>query len=179
MDGTVSNIISTYGQDSDLEDVVRKVYIAFNFISNFIPTLIITSLIYGILPPAGVVNFVLYLVSMLLGFCVLWSLSLIIQMTAFWIINVWSISTIKNVIVKILAGAMLPLYFMPEPLLKIIRFTPFDSIYHIPLQIYLGNAEPLQISMCIAKQIVWIAILYSISLFMWNCGKKKIVIQGG
>ncbi len=153
--------------------------IAFKFLSNFLPTFLITSLVFGILPPAGIVNFLLYLLSMLLGFCVLWSLSLIIQMTAFWIINVWSISTIKNVFVKVLAGAALPLYFMPEPIMKIIRFTPFDSIYHIPLQIYLGNASSEQIILCFLKQIVWIAILYSISILMWNCGSKKIIVQGG
>lgn len=152
--------------------------IAFRFLSNFLPTFLITSLVFGILPPAGIVNFLLYLVSMFLGFCVLWSLSLIIQMTAFWIMNVWSISTIKNVFVKVLAGAALPLYFMPEPVMKVIRFTPFDSIYHIPLQIYLGNATGEEIVTCIVKQIVWIALLYSISVLMWYRGSKKIVIQG-
>lgn len=153
--------------------------IAFKFISNFVPTFLITALVFGILPPAGIVQFLFYLLSMFLGFCVLWSISLIIQMTAFWIINVWSISTIKNVFVKVLAGAALPLYFMPEPVMKVIRLTPFDSIYHIPLQIYLGNAGYAEIGYCLIKQIIWIVILYSISIFMWHCGNKKVVIQGG
>ncbi|MCQ2577353.1 MAG: ABC-2 family transporter protein [Treponema sp.] len=153
--------------------------IVFKFLSNFLPTLIITSIIFGILPPVSLQNFLIYLVSMFLGFCVLWSISLIIQMTAFWIINVWSISTIKNVFVKVLAGTMLPLYFMPEPVLKIIAFTPFDSIYHIPLQIYLGTVDYYTILFSMLKQIVWIAILYSVSLYMWHRGSKKLVIQGG
>lgn len=153
--------------------------ITFKFLSNFLPTLIITAIVFGMVPPVSVVNFLLYLVSMLLGFCVLWCLSLIIQMTAFWIINVWSIATIKNVFVTVFTGAVLPLYFMPEPIMRIINFTPFDSVYFIPLQIYLGNVSYYELGLFFLKQIVWIAILYSISVLMWHRGSKKIIIQGG
>jgi ABC-2 type transport system permease protein len=151
----------------------------FKLVSNFLPSLIITSLVFGILPPAGFIEFLLYVVSILLGFCVLWTISLIIQMTSFWIINVWSVSTVKNVIIRILSGAALPLFFMPASIMNIIRFTPFDSIYHIPLQIYLGSVNYTDIGLCIVKQIVWILILYALSALMWNRGSKKIVVQGG
>lgn len=153
--------------------------IAFKFLCNFIPTFIIAVICFGILPPCGVLQFCLYLLSMFFGFCVLWTLSLIIQMSAFWIINVWSISTIKNVFVKVLSGAMLPLYFMPKGIMKVISYTPFDSIYHIPLQIYLGTVDNMTILNSMIKQIIWIIGLYLISLFMWHKGSKKIVLQGG
>ena len=153
--------------------------IVFKFVSKFLPTLVITSIFFGIIPPSSFLYFLIFLLSLLLGFCVLWSLNLIIQMTAFWIINVCSISTINNVFVKVLSGAFLPLYFMPESILKVIRFTPFDSIYHIPLQIYLGTVDLNIIFMCLLKQIIWIVLLYSIGMLMWYFGSKKIVIQGG
>lgn len=153
--------------------------ISFKFISNFIPTCIIAVICFGILPPAGIYHFLLFLISILLGFFVIWSLSLIVQMTAFWIINVWSISTIKNVLVKVFSGALLPLYFMPVSLMKVIEFTPFDSIYHIPLQIYLGRLETGVIILSMIKQLLWGLVLYLISLFMWYKGCKNVILQGG
>lgn len=151
----------------------------FKLVSNFLPALIITAAVFGIVPPAGIIEFLFYTVSIFLGFCVLWTISLMVQMTSFWILNVWSVSTAKNVIIRIFSGAALPLFFMPEPVMKLIRLTPFDSIYHIPLQIYLGTINHTDIALCMVKQIVWIIVLYALSLFMWHCGSKKIVIQGG
>lgn len=153
--------------------------IIFKLISNFLPSLIITSFIAGILPPAGVMAAVLYIVSMIFGFAILWSISMIVQMTAFWIMNVWSISTIKGVLIKVLSGATLPLWFMPEAVLNIIKWTPFEAIYHIPLKIYLGELGINAAGGELLKQIFWIMVLYSISCFMWEKGKKKIVLQGG
>lgn len=152
---------------------------AFNFVSNFLPSLIITGIFIGMLPPAGLAMFGLYLASMVLGFGVLWSLSLIVQMSAFWIMNIWSVSTIKGVLINILAGASLPLWFMPEPVLRFIEWTPFQSIYYIPLKIYLGQLGMQEILWNMGKQCLWIVILYSLSVLLWKKGQKKIVIQGG
>lgn len=153
--------------------------IVFKLVSNFLPSLIITAFAIGIIPPAGVVEVILYICSMILGFAVLWSISLIVQMSAFWIMNVWSISTIKNVLINVLAGASLPLWFMPEAVLRIIEYTPFESIYYIPLRIYLGELGAMDVVGAMAKQVVWIMVLYGISVIMWHFGKKKIVLQGG
>lgn len=153
--------------------------ILFKLISNFLPSMIITSFIAGIMPPVSFTAAILYVVSLIFGFAILWSISMIVQMTAFWIMNVWSISTIKDVFVKVLSGATLPLWFMPKPILKIIEWTPFEAIYHIPLKIYLGELGIAEVGGELIKQIVWIVLLYSISCFMWARGKRKIVLQGG
>ena len=153
--------------------------IVYKLISNFIPSLMIASLVFEILPPVGEKEILFYIISIILGFGVLWSLSLIVQMAAFWIINVWSLSTIKNVFVSVLSGAALPLWFMPQPILKIIKYTPFESIYHTPIRIYLGELGGYDVGMSLVKQLIWITLLYSISSVMWHYGKKKIILQGG
>ncbi len=153
--------------------------VVFKLVSNFLPSLIITSLVLGILPPTGCMEMVLFLFSIVLGFAVLWSISLIIQMLAFWIMNIWSVSTIKNVLISVLAGAALPLWFMPVSVLRIIEFTPFETVYYIPLKIYLGQLSIQDSLLNIGKQVIWIVILYTLSVVLWYCGKRKIVIQGG
>ena len=91
----------------------------------------------------------------------------------------WSISTIKNVIIGVLSGSLLPLWFMPESVLQIINYTPFDSIYFIPIEIYLGTISLYEIMGCYVRQVIWIIILYSLSRIMWEFGKKRLVVQGG
>lgn len=153
--------------------------ILFNLIACFLPTVLITSIFTGILPPDSFANLLLFLISIILGFIILWLISSIVQMSSFWIVNVWSISTIKNVVIGVLSGALLPLWFMPESVLQIIKYTPFDSIYFIPIEIYLGTISVDEIVNCYVRQVIWIMILYLISRIMWGFGKKRLVVQGG
>lgn len=128
---------------------------AFRVIFNFLPTVLIAAFFAKFQAPSSVLNIFLCLVS------------------------VWGLVTIKNVIINILAGAYIPMWFMPYWLKEFIQFTPFDSIYFTPVQIYLGELQGHEIIIHFLKQILWIAILYVIGELYWRKGIKRIVVQGG
>ncbi len=152
---------------------------AFKLVYHFVPALILSILIMGIEPPANIPSLVLFIVSGLLGYGVLWTISFVVQICSFWIINVWSIVTIKNVFVNVLSGSMIPLWFMPEWMSGIVEYSPFSSIYFTPVQIYLGQLSYEEIAYKCALQLVWIGIIYMIGNLLWAKGKKKLVVQGG
>lgn len=151
----------------------------FSLIFHFVPVLIIAVLTVGVSAPASPVMFMLFLLSALLGFGVLWAISFAVQMTAFWLINIWSLITIKNVFVNVLSGSMIPLWFMPEWMRGVLDFTPFSSIYFTPVQIYLGQLSYGEIAMKCAVQFVWIAVIYLVGDILWKKGQQKLVVQGG
>lgn len=151
----------------------------FSVVFNFLPTVIIVAFFAQLQAPSSLLNLVLCLVSVLLGYIVLWLISFIVQSWSFWLFNVWGLITIKNVFVNILAGAFIPMWFMPEWLRNFIKFTPFDSIYFTPVQLYLGELQGYGILINFARQILWIVILYAIGELCWRKGIKKLVVQGG
>lgn len=151
----------------------------FNLIFRFAPALIAALLTIGMSAPAGPVMFILFLFSALLGYGVLWAISFAVQMTAFWLVNIWSLLTIKNVFVNVLSGSMLPLWFMPGWMSGVLRFTPFSSIYFTPVQIYLGQLSYREIAVKCAVQLVWIVLIYLAGDALWKKGQKKLVVQGG
>lgn len=151
----------------------------FKLLYHFVPALIVSVIIMGIEPPASVSMLILFIVSALLGYGVLWTISFVVQMSAFWLINVWSIVTIKNVFVNVLSGSMIPLWFMPDWMSGIVEFSPFSSIYFTPVQIYLGQLSSGQIAYKCLIQLIWIVIIYMIGNLLWVKGKKKLVVQGG
>lgn len=151
----------------------------FQLIYHFTPALVVSILIMGIQPPAGVSMLVLFIVSALLGYGVLWSISFTVQMCSFWLMNVWSIVTIKNVFVNVLSGSMIPLWFMPDWMSGVMKFSPFSSIYFTPVQIYLGELSYGEIAEKCVLQLVWIGIIYWIGSMLWRKGKRKLVVQGG
>ncbi len=151
----------------------------FNLIFRFIPAVLISVCIVGIRPPADAKSVLLFAVSAVLGYGVLWAISFACQMTAFWLINTWSLFTIKNVFVKVLSGSMLPLWFMPEWMRGVLRATPFSSIYFTPVQIYLGQLSAEEIGWRCLVQFLWAAGIFLLGDLLWRRGQKKLVVQGG
>lgn len=152
---------------------------AFKLVYHFVPALVLAVLIMGIEKPASGIMLVLFIISAFLGYGVLWTISFVVQMCSFWIINVWSVVTIKNVFVNVLSGSMIPLWFMPDWMNVIVEFSPFSSIYFTPVQIYLGQLSYGEIAHKYVLQLVWIGIIYMIGHLLWMKGKKKLVVQGG
>ncbi len=151
----------------------------FKIVFNFLPALVFTLLYTELCPPKSVLHFVAMLVSVCLGYLILWLLGFIVQTWSFWLFSVWGIMTIKNVFVKILAGTLIPLWFMPPVIRKIIAFTPFESIYFTPIQIYLGEIQGMELLSKLVVQLLWIAVLGLVANFFWKKGVKKLVVQGG
>ena len=151
----------------------------FRLMFHFIPAVLVSALTVGVLPPVSEGNLLLFIVSALLGYGVLWSLSYLLQMFSFWLINMWSLITIKNVFVNVLSGSMIPLWFMPEWMGPVLDILPFSSIYFTPVQIYLGQLTGREILIKCLVQVVWIAVLYLCGCLLWEKGKKKLVVQGG
>ena len=133
----------------------------------------------GIAAPADPLMLLLFLLSALFGYGVLWTISFAVQMLSFWIINVWSVMTIKNVFINVLSGSMIPLWFMPDWMNGVIRFTPFSSIYFMSVQIYLGQLSLPEILQGFLIQLFWIVFLFFVGMLLWKKGQKKLVVQGG
>lgn len=151
----------------------------FQLIFHFVPAVAVCVFFIGMEAPAGIPMLLLFVLSALFGYGVLWTISFAVQMLSFWLINVWSIITIKNVFINVLSGSMIPLWFMPDWMRGVLRFTPFSSIYFTPVQIYLGQLSLSEILRSFLIQSFWIALLFSIGMFLWKKGQKKLVVQGG
>lgn len=162
-----------------LADTIGSVL--FKLIFNLLPCTVMMIVIYRkyFIVCNNIRSFVVFLVSVFLGFLVLWEISSIVQMLCFWFVNVWSISTIKSVFINILAGSLLPFWYLPETVQKIIELTPFSAIYITPIKIYLGQIDNEKQIEALMLQFVWIVVLSVIGNVLWSLGKKKMVIQGG
>lgn len=151
----------------------------FKIVFNFLPALLFGVIFTDFCPPKSMGNLGLMMVSVVFGYLILWQFSFIIQTWCFWLFSVWGIITIKNVFVNVLSGTMLPLWFMPPLLRKVVSYTPFESIYFTPVQIYLGELSGQEAVMKMAVQLFWIVLLYFIGNVFWKSGVKKLVVQGG
>jgi ABC-2 type transport system permease protein len=151
----------------------------FNLIFRFIPVLAVALLTTGMSAPADLPCFLLFLLSALLGAGVMFAVSFAVQVTAFWLVNIWSLVTIKNVFVNVLSGSMIPLWFMPEQIQGVLNFTPFASIYFTPVQIYLGQLSAGETALKCGVQLLWIALIFLVGEILWRKGQRRLTVQGG
>lgn len=151
----------------------------FRIVIQLSPALLVAILFIKILPPFSPLIAVYFAVSVVLGYLVLYSINLTVWLTSFWYFEIFSFITIKDAAVMILSGALLPIWFMPEWLYRIVQITPFGSIYSVPISIYLGQLPEAEMYTKLLLQLVWIIIFQGIARLMWHRAVKRIVVQGG
>jgi ABC-2 type transport system permease protein len=151
----------------------------FNLWTKVLPVLIVSILIFHLALPADPAAAMLFLLSLLLGFLVLYGFNLIFWLSAFWVHQTWSIMTIKNAVILLVSGATIPLWFMPHALATAFAYLPFKDIYFTPLAIYLGQVQGDSILMAFVAQLCWIIVLHGFAMLLWNRAQTKLVIQGG
>ena len=150
-----------------------------SFFQNALPLLIVGSVFVMLPLPRSSVSFLLFLLSAIISYAINWLLSASFGMIAFKVINMGPLSAVKHHAIRLLSGSIIPLWFFPAPLQKVLGFMPFMYIYQLPLSIYIGqiNGSELVFQMCV--QVIWLAIF----AFVFNVARKKsvmnILVQGG
>ncbi len=142
-------------------------------------TFVLCSLLFGVLAPSGLLNFIFFVLVIILSIVVVFLFELSLGMTSFYTNAIWGVEVFKRAIIHIFSGMIAPIALFPEFLQKIVNFLPFKECIYTPINIYFGNLSTLEILQVIAKQCVWIAILYLIAKIIFKNAIKHITINGG
>ena len=152
--------------------------VLFNFLFTFIPMGIISILIVGIkvFKISHVGWFILTLVNSIVLF---YLINYMIGLLSIWFITIWPLNQVLDGVIKLISGALIPLWFLPKTIYTIASFLPFRLIYYFPITICLGKTDTHEMFEGIAIQYIWILILFVICVVIWNRGSKKLTVQGG
>ena len=104
--------------------------------------------------------------------------SLFIVAMGFVIEEAESLSHLKWMLGWLFSGSMLPFEMMPGWLAKLSSVLPFQFRYYIPVEIYLGKIEGLAIVRALAMQMIWVAVLSSALVLIWNRNLKRFTAVG-
>jgi ABC-2 type transport system permease protein len=134
---------------------------------------------YGISPPVSLFAFFMFIISMLLAVFCLTALNMLVYISAFYTVSPIGVRIVFSALTEFLAGAIIPLPFFPEKILKIISLTPFASMQNLPLRIYGGNISGKDVLSGIMLQVFWIIVLIAVGRLWMTKALKKVVLQGG
>lgn len=146
---------------------------------NMLPIFLIGSLCIQLPKPASFYSFCLFLVSLLMAFLINWLLAACFSMWAFTAINMDPMIQVKKHLIRLLSGSIIPMWFFPEWLAKILNFLPFVYIYQLPLDIYIGKYDWIVLYPRLGIQLGWICILFLLFTALQTQVTKKVMVQGG
>ncbi|QYR21924.1 ABC-2 family transporter protein [Paenibacillus sp. sptzw28] len=150
-----------------------------NLVNKVLPLILFASLFFGVPLPASLTGFLLFIPSCLLSYGILWLLSALVGLIAFWVMELGNMGIVKDSIVRVLSGSIVPLWFFPESVQNVSKFLPFQYTFQTPLGIYIGETGPAAALSSMAVQAVWIGILFLLLAAFWKKTKTKTLIQGG
>jgi len=144
-----------------------------------IPTALLMAFVFKVHFDLGP-GLLLFPLSLVMAFLISYNFDYLIGLTAFYTESTWGMSMTKEIIVTVLAGALLPLQFFPEAIQKVLLWLPFQTIYYTPLMMV---TKPDQswgalLSM-LAVQLGWAVAIFLLTRLFYSRAIKVLRVSGG
>ncbi len=144
-----------------------------------IPTLLLLTLVFKVAFPFGP-GLLLFPFSLLLAFLISFCFDYVTGLLAFYAESIWGISTTKEILISIMAGALVPLQFFPQAIQKVLLVLPFQAIYYTPLMLVTRpNQDWNTLLSMLGVQIFWVVILFVLTRLFYNQAIKVLRVAGG
>ena len=158
------------------EDVGRSLAAVTQFA---LPLLAISLLFVAPPLPEGVGAGLLFLPSCALSFLLLWLLSVLVGLTAFWVTDFGDVSSVKTSLVFALSGRLVPMWLFPDLIADASRWLPFQYMFQAPLEIYIGRVSAQEVVHILSVQAIWVAVFALLTGFVWTRAQRRVFVQGG
>ena len=146
---------------------------------NMFPILLIGSLMIKVPLMADIHDLPVFILSVLLSFMINWLIAALFGMMAFTAVNIDALIQVKKHLLRLLSGSIIPVWFFPEAVSRVLKALPFVYIYQLPLSIYIGKGDRAEQIGQMKIQFLWLVILFAIFLLLQNRVTKKVMVQGG
>lgn len=132
----------------------------------------------GQLPP-NISTLALFLLSMILGYMVIFLFNFIFALSSFYVTYIWGFMLCKWMIIRFFSGQLIPIVFFPGALQKALDYLPFSAMNYTPVMIYLNKFSVNQTIFSLSVQAVWVVVLFVSFRVLWAKAVKRVTVLGG
>ncbi|PZF85356.1 ABC transporter permease [Jiangella anatolica] len=143
------------------------------------PPLLAGALVTGLALPSTPLPYLLGAVSVVLGVCVSFGVWWLVNLSAFWLVELRGVLTLNVVAMAILSGLAIPVHWFPDWLATLAALTPYPSILQTPVDIVTARVEGTAALGELAVQVAWLAGVLLLGRLVFARGARKLVVQGG
>ncbi|ANM11073.1 MULTISPECIES: ABC transporter permease [unclassified Rhizobium] len=151
----------------------------YRLMTQVIPTVAVTAMFYGMLPPASLFDGAMFIVFWMLSVILLSLMSMFCGLIAFWLMTSFSLDWVLGALLQLFSGLLVPFWFFPEPLATIARHLPFAWVVYYPNAVYLGRLSAADTWFHLGLGLGWAGLFLLGVLWLWRSASTRITVQGG
>jgi ABC-2 type transport system permease protein len=152
---------------------------SFQLLSRGLPPLFIGAATVGLAWPGSWSAYPLGLISLFLGISISFTLRFLVNLIAFWTLDVRGFIGLYIVVVGPFCGLFVPVHFFPEWLRVVAYATPFPSMLQTPIDVLSGWAVGWAAAALVASQLAWLVGLIGLARLVQRRAARRLVVQGG
>ncbi len=140
------------------------------------PTLLIGVILSDLALPGLLTRWAGFLASVLLAVLVSFGWRFLLNLTAFWLLDIRGVTAMSLVVVGFFSGFLVPLAFFPPGLRHVAEALPFRAIVMVPIEVLLGQRA---IGPAVALQLAWAVALALVGQVILHRAVRRVVVRGG
>ncbi|CAM3616176.1 ABC-2 family transporter protein [Occultella aeris] len=152
---------------------------AFQLVPRGAPPLVVGALVTGLALPGQVLPYLLGLVSVTLAVVVSFACRWLVNLAAFWLLDLRGVMTLYLVASNLLCGLVVPVHWFPPWLAAVAAWTPFPAMLQHPIDIIMGRAAGPEALVLLGEQVAWTLGLLVVGRAVFEIGVRRVVVQGG
>lgn len=133
----------------------------------------------GLRWPDSVGVWLLFLVSVALAAAVAFAWGFLLQLCAFWILDIRGPYQIGWLAAQFLSGLHLPVVVFPDGLEAIVRALPFVALVQLPAELFLGKHRGVDALGVLGVQVGWLVVLVLAGRLVLARAVRRLVVHGG
>jgi ABC-2 type transport system permease protein len=151
---------------------------AYYVIFRGIPPFVAGALVFDLRLPSPF-DAVAFIVSVALAVGVAFGWRYLLQLTAFWLLDVRGANQLGWLAAQFLSDAFLPIVFFPLWLETVCRALPVASMLQLPVGVWLGQNDGVELLGVFALQAAWAVALVVAGRRVMGRAVRRVVVQGG
>ncbi len=152
---------------------------AWGLVSRAVAPILFGALLFGFRVPTDVTSIVLLPVAIVLAVTVSFACRFLVNLAAFWILEVRGPVLVYVLISGLLGGHLIPVQLFPQWMQVLAYATPFPSIVQSPIDLVTGQASGREAALLVAVQLGWALALLALGRVVLRRAARRLVVQGG
>jgi ABC-2 type transport system permease protein len=121
----------------------------------------------------------LFLLSVVLGTVVSYLVRYLVNLTAFWLLDVRGVVAAWMIAGNTFTGLTVPIPFFPDWAQALLWATPFPALFQAPLDVLVERGPATHQALLVAGQAGWVLVLVGVARVVQRRAVRKLVVQGG
>ena len=151
----------------------------FHFLYRGVPPFVLGALVFDLRLPTDGVVWAAFAISIVLAVCASYAFRVVYNLAAFWLLDSRGPMIIATTLALFFSGFVIPVRFFPDWLEAVAYATPFPSMLALPIDVFVGQVDGVELLGTLAMQAAWAAALLGAAYGIYALGTRRLVVQGG